>query len=183
MRFTIAMLVAAFLTACVPHPYGSEYSDVRPYRAKPHVELSAFSQKDMVTTAYVRHSSGAVLLELTSGVADLNIPKNEVDFILPLDWPSHIVLNSGAYENFDRSRDLFQDGRVIVVSLRENGSGAVGVFVNLLSGKRYFFAPTVTSNEALAQIRSLARRSDLTVIVPEDPRAHERLPQFPETQR
>jgi hypothetical protein len=183
MRFAISILVAGFLAACVPHPYGSEYSDVRPYRAKPHVELSAFSTKDMVTTAYVRHSSGGVLLALTSAPADLNIPENEVDLIIPLDSPSPIVLNSGAYENFDRSRDLFQDGRIILVSLRENGSGAVGVFVNLLSGKKYFFAPTVTSNEALAQIRTLARRSDFTVIVPEDPRAPERLPQFPESQR
>jgi hypothetical protein len=100
-----------------------------------------------------------------------------------LDSSEHIVFNSGSYENFDRSRDLFRDGRIILVPLPESNQRTVGVFVNLLSGKRYFFAPTVTSRESFAKLRTIARNWDVTVIVPEDRRAQERLALFPESQQ
>ena len=100
-----------------------------------------------------------------------------------LDSSEHIIFNSGSYENFDRSRDLFGDGRIILVPLPEENGRTVGAFVNLLSGKRYFFAPAVTSRESLAKIRTVAREWGITVIVPEDRRAQERLGLFPEFRR
>jgi hypothetical protein len=180
MRFLISILITGLLAGCILAASGSDYSDVKTYRPKPRVELSAFTAKDRFMAAYVKHSSGGVLMEITPGRSNYGIPKRDIAFVVSLDSPSHIVFNSGSYENFDRSRDVFQDGRVIVVPLRENDRKAVGVFVNLISGKRYFFAPTVTSNQALAQVRTVARTLDITVVVPEDKGAHRRLAQFPE---
>jgi hypothetical protein len=63
----------------------------------------------------------------------------------------------------------------------DNGREALGVFVNLLSGKRYFFAPSPRTAESAAMIRSLSNRwPDVVVVVPEDRRAPERVAQFPE---
>lgn len=45
----------------------------------------------------------------------------------------------GPYENFDRSQDLFGDGTVVLVPLPGHTPGALGMFVNLNSGKRFFF--------------------------------------------
>jgi hypothetical protein len=75
---------------------------------------------------------------------------------------------------------VFGDGRIILVPLPENNGRAVGAFVNLLSGKRYFFAPTVMSRESFAKLRTVARQWDIAVIVPEDRRAQDRLGLFPE---
>ena len=88
------------------------------------------------------------------------------------------------YEGFEQSFDMFQDGRIVLVPLAEQDGHAIGAFVNLVSGRRYFLAPTVRSRVALAQVRALAGRwPDVTVIVPEDRRAGERVAQFPEFRR
>ena len=43
------------------------------------------------------------------------------------------------YEVFDESLDVFQDGSIILVPLEGHTPGSIGMFVNLPSGKRYFF--------------------------------------------
>jgi N-acyl homoserine lactone hydrolase len=52
--------------------------------------------------------------------------------------------SGGAYENFDRSLDLFNDGSVVLVPLPGHTEGSTGVFVNLRSGKRYLFTGDLT---------------------------------------
>lgn len=42
------------------------------------------------------------------------------------------------YENFDQSLDVFRDGSVVLVPLPGHTPGAIGMFVNLRSGKRVF---------------------------------------------
>ena len=42
-----------------------------------------------------------------------------------------------AYENFDRSFDLFSDGSVVLVPLPGHTPGSTGMFVNLRSGRRF----------------------------------------------
>ena len=183
MRLQIWILIGALLAGCIPQPHGFGYADVGAYRAKPSIAVSAFTANDSVVMVYVKHSQGGVLLHLAPASMGYELAKRDVNMDVQLDSPEHIVFNSGSYENFDRSRDLFRDGRIILVPLPETNGQSVGAFVNLLSGKRYFFAPTVTSRESLAKIRTLAREWDITVIAPEDQRAQERLGVFPEFQR
>jgi hypothetical protein len=183
MKLQIWILIGALLAACVPQPRGIGYADISSYRAKPSIAVSAFTANDSVVMAYVKHSEGGVLLHLAPANLGYEISKRDVNMDVQLDSPEHIVFNSGSYENFDRSRDLFRDGRIVLVPLPEPNGQAVGAFVNLLSGKRYFFAPTVTSRESLAKLRTLAHEWTITVIVPEDRRAQERLGVFPEFRR
>jgi hypothetical protein len=182
MKFQILILIsiAALLAGCVPQARGFGYADVDVYRAKPTVAVSAFTANNSVVMVYVKHSRGGVLLRLAPAAMGYELSKRDVDMDVQLDSSEHITFNSGSYETFDRSRDVFGDGRIILVPLPENNDRAVGAFVNLLSGKRYFFAPTVMSRESFAKLRTVARKWDITVIVPEDHRAHERLGLFPE---
>lgn len=46
--------------------------------------------------------------------------------------------DDGPYETFDRSKDLFGDGSVVLVPLPGHTPGSVGTFVNLSSGRRIF---------------------------------------------
>ena len=55
-----------------------------------------------------------------------------------------IQFEQRAYENFDRSLDVFHDGSVVLVPLPGHTLGAVGMFVNLRSGKRFFFTGDAT---------------------------------------
>jgi hypothetical protein len=183
MKLQSLILAAVMIAGCMPQPHGLNYSDASAYRAKPSIAVSAFTEKNSVVMAYVRHSEGGVLLHLAPAVMGYEISKKDIDVDVQLDSSEHIIFNSGRYENFDRSRDLFHDGRIILVPLPENNGHAVGAFVNLLSGKRYFFAPTVMSRESMAKVRGLARRWDISVVVPEDLRAQERVGLFPEFQR
>lgn len=183
MRIQKLILIAAFLTGCVSQRHGFGYGDAGAYRAKPSVALSGFTADDSVVMAYVQHSRGGVLLRLAPASARYELAKRDVNMDVQLDSPQHVVFDSGAYENFDRSRDVFGDGRIILVPLPETNGRSIGAFVNLLSGKRYFFAPAVTSRESLAKIRLLERTSAITVIVPEDRRAPERVGVFPEFRR
>jgi hypothetical protein len=183
MKLQIWILMGVMLAGCIPQPHGFGYADIGSYRAKPSVAVSAFTANNSVVMAYVKHSEGGVLLHLAPASMGYELSKRDVNMDVQLDAPEHIVFNSGSYENFDRSRDLFRDGRIILVPLPENNGQSVGAFVNLLSGRRFFFAPTVTSRESLAKIRTLVREWNITVIVPEDRRAQERLGVFPEVRR
>src|SRR5262245_32060526 len=170
LQIVILISIAALLAACVPQARGFGYADAGVYRAKPTVAVSAFTANNSVVMAYVKHSQGGVLLHLAPAAMGYELSKRDVNIDVQLDSPEHIIFNSGSYENFDRSRDLFRDGRIVLVPLPEGNGQSVGAFVNLLSGKRFFFAPAVTSRESLAKIRTLAREWDITVIVPEDRR-------------
>ncbi len=55
-----------------------------------------------------------------------------------------IQLNSGPYENFERSFDVFQDNSVVLVPLPGHSPGSLGMFVKLHSGKRIFFTGDTT---------------------------------------
>jgi glyoxylase-like metal-dependent hydrolase (beta-lactamase superfamily II) len=48
------------------------------------------------------------------------------------------------YENFEQSLDVFRDGSVVLVPLPGHTPGAIGMFVNLRSGKRLFFIGDTT---------------------------------------
>lgn len=48
------------------------------------------------------------------------------------------------YVGFDKSLDLFRDGSVVLVPLGGHTAGQVGLFLNLPSGRRYFFTGDVT---------------------------------------
>jgi hypothetical protein len=146
------------------------------------VEVSAFTSEDHVVMAYVRHSEGRLLLRLAPADEGYEISQKDVDIDMQLDSSEYTDFASGTYEAFDRSRDLFRDGRIVLVPLPEENGKTVGVFVNLISGKRYFFAPTVSSRESQAKLRTLARNWDISVVVPEN-RASERVGLFPEFQR
>lgn len=50
-----------------------------------------------------------------------------------------VDFTDGPYANFERSQDLFGDGTVVLVPLPGHTPGALGMFVNLKSGKRFFF--------------------------------------------
>jgi len=50
------------------------------------------------------------------------------------------------YEIFEKSLDVFDDGSIILVPLPGHTIGSVGMFVNLTSGKRYFFTGDLTWN-------------------------------------
>lgn len=43
------------------------------------------------------------------------------------------------YENFDQSLDVFGDGSIVLVPLPGHTPSLIGMFVNMKSGKRYFF--------------------------------------------
>jgi hypothetical protein len=183
MRIQKLILIAALLTGCVSQRHGFGYAEVGLYRAKPSVAVSGFTADDTVVMAYVKHSQDGVLLRLAPAGEGYELSKRDVNMDVQLDSPQHIVFDSGAYENFERSRDVFGDGRIILVPLPETNGRAIGAFVNLLSGNRYFFAPTVTSRESLAKFRTLARNREITLVVPEDRHAPQRLGIFPEFRR
>ncbi|MBP7133161.1 MAG: MBL fold metallo-hydrolase [Aquabacterium sp.] len=55
-----------------------------------------------------------------------------------------LQFTDGPYIGFERSLDLFDDGAVVLVPLAGHTAGHIGMFVNLPSGKRYFFTGDVT---------------------------------------
>ena len=114
------------------------------------------------------------------------------------------------YENFDRSYDVFEDGSVVAVPLGGHTPGSVGIFVNLVSGKRYFFVGDIVwakegvdipaerpwlsrqlvdhdsqkVREAIVKLHELQELYPELVIVPaHDRRIHEQLVQYPATER
>lgn len=53
-------------------------------------------------------------------------------------------LKAQPYENFSHSLDVFEDGSIVLVPLPGHTPGAIGMFVNLASGKRIFFTGDTT---------------------------------------
>ena len=121
-----------------------------------------------------------------------------------------IEMTSGPYENFTSSLDLFNDGSVVLVPLGGHTPGSMGMFVNLRSGKRFFFIGDLTWAIEGAQIpaerpwisrklvdldeeevrRSIVRvhqlmnrYADLIVVPAHDRRAHDRIANFPDFER
>ncbi len=55
-----------------------------------------------------------------------------------------LEFTDGPYVGFERSLDMFKDGSVVLVPLAGHTAGHTGMFLNLPSGKRYFFTGDVT---------------------------------------
>lgn len=79
-------------------------------------------------------------------------------------WPSQVsspalhwrafAFAGPAFEGFERSEDLFGDGRVVAVPMAGHTPGSVGVFVTVSSGRRFFFVGDVVwTTLALADAR------------------------------
>lgn len=112
----------------------------------------------------------------------------------------------GPYGAFDKSKDVFGDGAVVLVPMRGHTPGSMGMFVNLPSGKRLLFTGDTTwalegftkpadkhwSGQALAdrnvdQVResivrvraSMEGDPQLLVVPAHDNRVHEKLGLFP----
>ena len=79
-------------------------------------------------------------------------------------WPSQVgspalrwrafAFAGPAFEGFERSEDLFGDGRVVAVPMSGHTPGSVGVFVTVSSGRRFFFVGDVVwTTLALAEER------------------------------
>ncbi|MCJ8288837.1 MAG: MBL fold metallo-hydrolase [Crocinitomicaceae bacterium] len=64
----------------------------------------------------------------------------DADFIK---W-NFMDFDTSAYEIFNESYDVFNDGTVVLVKLPGHTKGSLGMFVNLKSGKRYFFTGDLT---------------------------------------
>jgi N-acyl homoserine lactone hydrolase len=121
-----------------------------------------------------------------------------------------IEFSDGAYENFDRSLDLFKDGSIVFVPLPGHTPGSLGMFVNLHSGKRFLFTgdltwaiegeqiPTerpwisrklVDKDEegvrySIVKVHKLMQRyPELTVVPAHDRRIHDKLANFPAVER
>ena len=116
----------------------------------------------------------------------------------------------GAYENFDRSFDMFSDGSLVLVPLPGHTPGSTGLFVNLRSGKRFFFIGDLTwaiegvrlpaerpwisrklvdlDDEqvrlSIIKVHQLhERRPDLIIVPAHDRRIHDQIANFPEVER
>lgn len=102
-----------------------------------------------------------------SGVADFPeaevwVPEEEMAVIrqpasaLGGAWPSQVGAQSiqwktlefkpVPYEGFSHSADLFNDGKVVLVPMFGHTPGSIGMFVQVDSGKRYFFVGDVVWN-------------------------------------
>jgi glyoxylase-like metal-dependent hydrolase (beta-lactamase superfamily II) len=79
-------------------------------------------------------------------------------------WPSQVgstalrwrafAFSGPAFEGFERSEDLFGDGRVVAVPMAGHTPGSLGVFVTVSSGRRFFFVGDVVwTTLALAEGR------------------------------
>lgn len=178
---------------------------------------------DQITMIIISHShwdhvSG---LEDYPGV-EVWLSQREIDYIHRL--PTSALINrmigtralhpitfaNRSYENFDQSVDLFDDGSVVLVPLPGHTDGSVGMFVNLRSGKRFFFIGDLTwaiegiqlpaerpwlarrlVDEDEAQVRrtiikvhQLAQaHPDLVIVPAHDRRMHERIATFPKVER
>lgn len=106
-----------------------------------------------------------------------------------------VVFESGPYEIYEKSHDVFGDGSVVLVHLPGHTPGSVGTFVNLPDGPRLFhigdvamLAEAITksvpkgalvkeldwdheaTNARLAEIHELAKKSQALIVMP----AHDR---------
>jgi glyoxylase-like metal-dependent hydrolase (beta-lactamase superfamily II) len=106
----------------------------------------------VITHSHWDHISG---LEDFPGI-EVRMPQSELNFIHEHKMPGLIDqmidhlrvrtfdFSSGPYENFERSLDLFGDGSIVLVPLPGHTDGSTGIFVNLRSGRRFFFTGDLT---------------------------------------
>jgi glyoxylase-like metal-dependent hydrolase (beta-lactamase superfamily II) len=114
--------------------------------------------------------------------------------------------NANRYENFNESYDVYNDGSIVIVALPGHTKGSLGVFVNLKSGKRYFFTGDTTwaregferpsekffvskaivdtdvekLNETIVQVHNLMKQKPEVIVIPaHDAIAQEPLAKFP----
>jgi glyoxylase-like metal-dependent hydrolase (beta-lactamase superfamily II) len=171
-----------------------------------------------ITHSHWDHVSG---LEDLPGVA-VRMPQAELDFIKNGKAPGLVndmigKLNvktfeyaAAPYENFDRSFDVFGDGSVVAVPLPGHTDGSTGIFVNLASGKRYFFVGDLiwalegvtlpaerpwlarklvdhdeeAVREAVIKTHLLSQHyPNLNIIPAHDLRAHDKMKTFPDVER
>lgn len=168
----------------------------------------------IITHSHWDHISG---LEDFPGL-EVRMPAAERQFIADRKMPGLIdamigkmnvrtfEFTGGPYENFARSLDLFDDGSVVLVPLPGHTDGSTGVFVNLRSGKRYFFIGDLTWSlqgvrlpaerpwiarrlvdidpdevrRSVVQVHLLSKRYPELIVVPaHDRRVHEQIAAFP----
>ncbi len=179
--------------------------------------------QDQISEIYISHSHW----DHVSGLDDfpgipVRMPAAELEFIRARRNPGLIdqfidklnVKTFGfagkPYENFERSLDLFEDGSVVLVPLPGHTEGSTGMFVNLPSGKRFFFIgdlvwalegiqlpaerpwlarKLVDYDEAevrrsIVRVYWLMKKYPEMMIVPaHDRRVHDRIKAFPEFER
>lgn len=122
-----------------------------------------------------------------------------------------LTFDQAPYMGYPASKDLYGDGSLVLVPLSGHTAGQVGLFLNLPSGKHYFFTGDVTwtlegfltpadrswalrqlvhvdhdesSNQAaVVQVHRLMKRyPQLTVVPAHDENVLQQLPQFPQFQ-
>lgn len=178
---------------------------------------------EQISAVYISHShwdhvSG---LEDFPGV-EVRMPAAELEFIRAHRNPGLIdqfidklkvktfEFTDTPYENFARSFDLFEDGSVVFVPLPGHTEGSTGMFVNLPSGKRFFFIGDLTwaiegvqlpaerpwlarrlvdydeeeVRRSVVRVHWLMEKYPEMIIVPaHDRRVHDRIKAFPEFER
>jgi hypothetical protein len=170
-------VLAIQIAGCVRS--GADQS-AEPYKPRPAVSLSAFNQDGRISSIYVRHSGGSALFYFGDEPAEC-ADDPELKLILSMDAPDNVEFAAVRYENFNSSIDIHDDGRIVLVPLTSPQGTDLGVFVNLLSGKRYFFVPSNISPDTASQLRWLKDRwPGLTIISSRDRRAAERVARYPE---
>jgi N-acyl homoserine lactone hydrolase len=140
-----------------------------------------------------------------------NLPARELAKQMSSQIKLHALdLTGPAYENFDRSLDIYGDGSIVFVPLPGHTPGSIGMFVNLRSGKRFFFIGDLTwalegvelpaerpwvsrklvdrdetqVRAAIIKVHLLSKRYLELVIVPaHDRRVHDRIANFPAFER
>jgi len=178
---------------------------------------------DSIKTIFISHSHWDHIsgLEDFPG-AEVRMPARELEFIRAHKMPGLIdqmidklnvktfEFTSGPYENFDRSLDLFGDGSIVFVPLPGHTEGSNGMFVNLRSGKRFFFIGDLTwalegcqlpaerpwmarklvdydeaeVRRSIVQVHQLMNQyPDLTVVPAHDRRVHERIATLPNAEQ
>lgn len=178
---------------------------------------------ETIKTVFISHSHWDHIsgLEDFPGV-EVRMPPAEVEFIRAHKMPGLIDqmidklkvktfdFTSGPYENFDRSLDLFGDGSIVFVPLPGHTDGSNGMFVNLRSGKRFFFIGDLTwalegcqlpaerpwlarklvdydeaevRRSVVKVYQVMKRYPDLIVVPAHDRRVHERIASLPNVER
>ncbi|WP_158598092.1 MBL fold metallo-hydrolase [Noviherbaspirillum saxi] len=88
---------------------------------------------------HIRQPSSAVAGAWPSQVGDKSIRWKTLDF------------KPAAYEGFERSIDLYGDGKIVLVPMYGHTPGSIGMFVTVDSGKQYFFVGDVVWSASAVQ--------------------------------